>query len=97
MNIADLFQRRAQPPDTCQRCEGRSGRPVISGEGSKVCLPCVLRNGRAAGDPSSLSAGEARMLAEAHHEVVRLVRVEVPGGGFWKWYWRSDWPQAGLA
>jgi hypothetical protein len=85
------------PAAVCGRCEGRSGHPPIDGDGAAVCVPCLLRNGRAAADPSSLSAGEARMLAEAHGDVVQLVRVDLPGGPLWRWYWTREWPSAGLA
>ncbi|MEA2677192.1 MAG: hypothetical protein QOJ81_1333 [Chloroflexota bacterium] len=91
MKIADLFKRPAAP--TCVRCEGRSGHPVIDGDGTAICMPCILRNGRAAADPSRLTAGEAQMLLVAHGDVVSLVRFDIPGGPFWKWWWTSaGWP-----
>jgi hypothetical protein len=85
------------PPAVCGRCEGRSGHPPIDGEGAAICAPCLYKNGRAAGDPSTLSAGEARMLAEAHGDVVELVKVDIPGGPFYRWWWTADWPSGGLA
>lgn len=90
MNISDLFVRKPEP--RCARCEGRSGHPVIAGEGAPICMPCILRNGRAAADPSRLTAGEAQMLAAAHGDVVRLVRMSVPTGTYWRWWWTSSWP-----
>jgi hypothetical protein len=76
-------------PRVCLRCEGRSGHPVIDGDGSPVCFPCVLRNGRAAADPSRLTAGEVELLLTAHGDVVSLVRVDVGFATFWRWAWRE--------
>lgn len=85
------------PPATperpaCVRCGGRSGHAPIDGDGAGICLPCLYRNGRAAADPSSLTAGEALMLAEAHGDCVTLVQVVLPVGVTHVWRWTPDWP-----
>lgn len=66
MTIPDLFQR----PTECFHCGERDR--IITGDGHIVCRPCIYRFGHAAGDPESLTYGEARMLQEAHGDVLRL-------------------------
>jgi hypothetical protein len=61
----------------------------IEGDGVLICLGCLWQNGRAAADPSSLTEGEASMLAEAHGDVVQLVWIDLPTGGFRRWWWKE--------
>jgi hypothetical protein len=79
------------PPasSVCVRCDGRSGHPVIDGEGAAICMPCLYRNGRAAADPSRLTSAEAELLLTAHGDVVSLVRVDVGFTAFWRCAWRE--------
>jgi hypothetical protein len=76
-------------PAICVRCNGRSGHPVIYGDGALVCFPCVLRNGRAAADPDRLTEAEVELLLTAHGDVVSLVRVDVGFSSFQRWSWRE--------
>lgn len=95
-----LFRFNTPPPvlwAACSKCDGRSGQPPIEGDGPPICLPCIYRNARAAADPTWLTDGEARMLVEAHGDVVRLVRVSGPYGSYWKWGWTTSWPTGAAA
>lgn len=92
MKVADLFGPR------CIHCAGADH--LITEDGPTVCWMCVQRFGRAAGDPESLSYGEARMLQEAHGDVLRLGQrpgpIELEAGGRWRtrvelaWVWHDD-------
>lgn len=73
---------------TCRHC----GLPALAGDGAAVCLACVYRLGDAARDPERLTDGERALLAEAHGDVVRLVRVDVGATSYPCWYWTSEWP-----
>ena len=93
MTIPELFQ-----PAQCHHCGERDR--IIEGDGHIVCRPCIYRFGHAAGDPESLSYGEARMLQEAHGDVLRLGhrpgRIERQANGHHRtrmelaWVWNDD-------
>lgn len=91
MTIAGLFSRRAPEPELrCIRCAGT--RRLVTDDGPPVCLPCLYRDGRAAGFPCDLTDGQVALLQDAHGDAVRLVRT--PGLRL-AWRWVANWPTGG--
>ena len=92
MKVAELFGPR------CHHCAGADS--LITEDGPTVCWMCVQRFGRAAADPESLSYGEARMLQEAHGDVLRLGHrpgmIAQDRNGRWRtqmilaWVWNEE-------
>lgn len=91
------MRRQPTAPDTswplCELCAGTSGHVAITDgpDAPALCYPCILRRGRWAADPASLTTDELSTLWGAHEDVAELVRCPAHDAVEWRWIgWVSD-------